>query len=135
MRERSAAAMLTGRWTIATQRRFRQGQGALGRKIVECMAVSPHGEVYSVAPATAWPWRMCYHLRVGRLDPDMPGHLQVKVRLVEGEGGRLEAMVRAEIMGYTGEKLRVQGEGWTRTTLAPTENGDTGVRMLFGVHG
>ena len=135
LRERSANAMLTGRWTIATQRRFRQGQGAHGRKIVECMAVSPCGEVYSVAPATAWPWRLCYHVRVGRLDPDMPGHLQVKVRLTEGEKGRLEATVRAEVVGYTGEKLRIAGEGWVRTAIAPTEGGDSGVRMLFGVHG
>ena len=135
LRERSAAAMRTGRWTIATQRRFQQGQGAHGRKIVECMAVSPHGEVYSVAPATAWPWRLCYHLQVGRLEPDMPGHLQVKVRLAEGDEGQLEATVRAEIIGYTGKKLHVAGEGWVRTTIAPTENGDSGVRMLFGVHG
>ena len=135
LRERSANAMLTGRWTIATQRRFRQGQGAHGRKIVECMAVSPCGEVYSVAPATAWPWRLCYHVQVGRLDPDMPGHLQVKVRLAEGEKGRLEATVRAEVVGYTGEKLRIAGEGWVRTAIAPTEGGDSGVRMLFGVHG
>ena len=117
-----------------TQRGFRRGGGAEGRKTVSTRAIAPDGGVYVVEQAAAWPWRIEYEARLCVAEEEAAERwMQVKIRLGRTPRGEAGAVVRIRKTETDGRPMG--NAGWEQVVVqlagGGTDEAVEGLRAMF----